>query len=256
MPPMRRLPLAPSVLLALLALLAACDTGVEEPPPVVIDLEPLQEPMAEVVASQREADQQLATVLAAVRDMDTIIGGFRDPGTVDDARGGWDAVAETFARAETDGLRERYIDLAHAVDGAREVLHGIRDGLDEGWERDYLDAEYEALMAVRAYAEESDVLVRALLTHWPTYEAVHDETAVFVEERWLYRDSEEAADAYELAVSGHLGPLELAQEQIADGRERREDAAQRANEAAQRAREVFDDQPTPEPGEPAALRGR
>lgn len=252
MPPMRCL--VPFAVLVLVASAAACDLGGPEPPPTV-DLAPLEEPMAAVVTSQREADEQLATVLAAVRDLDTSIGGFRDPDTVDDARSGWEAVAETFSQAETDGLRERYLELAATVDEARAVLHGIRQDLDESWERDYLDAEYDALMAVRDYAEESDVLVRALLTHWPTYEAVHDATAEFVEQRWLYRDSAEAADAYELAVSRHLGALEIAQEEIAEGRRVREEAAERANEATQRAREVFEEQPTPQPGEPAALVG-
>jgi hypothetical protein len=235
MPPMRRFTLCLA-----LSLLTACGEGSAEPP---VDLRPLEEPIAAVAESRRTADHQLGGALEAIRALDTSVGGFRDPATVDEARETWTAVVGTVTAAETDGLRERYIEVARSVDRARQRLHSIREDLEAGWERDVLDAEDEALQAVRGYAEDTDVLVRAVLTHWPTYEAIHGATTEFVDQRWHYRDAQEAADAYELAISGHLSALEIAQVEIAEAREVRDAAAERANAAAERARDVQDSAP-------------
>lgn len=242
----------PALLLVSVALLAGCAVGGEAPPPDVgdpIDVTGLREAVDEVNALHARGQSQLATVLDAVRELDLVIDSFRDPETIDEARDRWPQVAEVVARAEIDELRDPFFELAHAVDRARGELRAARERAEEDWQRDALEAEEEALVVIREYAEEADRLVRALITHWPTYQGITDSTEQFVEQRWFYRDTEEAADAYELAVSEHLDPLRIAQEEIAEALDRRDDAAERVNAAVAAASERWEQRPaTPSPG--------
>lgn len=205
----------------------------------------LREEIAAVARSQRAADESMARVLSAVRELDIIIGALRDPATVDRARGDFERVEQAVAAAapEVEDLRQPLIEVASAVDRARTILDEVRDSEDDEWTVAYLDAEDEVLLQVRDYAETADALARALITHWPTYSALHEATATFVEQRWFYRTDQEAADAYELAISRLLRRLEVAQEEIGDAIQEREQAAAAVNQAAARARQVWNERP-------------
>ena len=240
------------LLLIAVALVAGCEVDGGPAPadtPEPIDLAGLRETVAEVNELHTRGQAQLATTLDAVRELDLIIDEFRAPETIDEARETWPQVAEVVARAEIDELREPFFELAHAVDRARGELRVALERVDEDWVREALEAEGEALVVIREYAEEVDRLARTLITHWPTYEGITESTEEFVEQRWFYRDAEEAAEAYELAVSGYLDPLQIAQEEIGEALDRRDDAAERVNEAVAAASERWEQRPaTPSPG--------
>ncbi len=247
---MLRLRLLP--LLVLAAVSAACASAPAEPSPSV-DPETVQElhrRMADVAEAQRTADRGLASAVEAVRQLDGIVSGLRDPGRVDDAKDSWPRVSAAWGAASSEQLREGLVDLASAVDEARVVLDRVRDEAhSEPWLRDYLDAEDEVLVRTRSYAETADRLARALVRHWPTYTDLHDRTARFVEQRWFYRTSQEAADAYELAVQPLLGELASGQEAIAEAREERDAAAREVNESVAAATDAWSsrDDPTASP---------
>jgi hypothetical protein len=221
--------------------------------PASVTLDDLRAEIAEVASLQRDADRRIGAVLVAVRDLDAIIGRFRDPETVDDARAAWSDVDARAAAVVVDGLRDPFFELAHAVDRARQTLAGMRavlvdDGGDDpsgAWALDYIEAEDAVLVAVREYAEDADRLARALITHWATYEEISEETSVFVEQRWYYRTSQEAADAYELTIQSKLPLLQVAQGDIADAIVTREDAAEAVSEAVAEARSAWVARPAP-----------
>lgn len=242
-----------SSLLLVALLSAACLGAPDADPSPSVDpdaLQELHERMAEVADAQREADRRLAAAVEAVRQLDGIIAGLRDPERVDEAKDSWSRVDAAWKAASSEGLREGLVDLATAVDRARAALDRVRDELGaETWPREYLDAEDEVLVRTRAYAETADRLAQALLAYWPTYEELYARTARFVEQRWFYRTSQEAADAYELAVQPLLAELAAAQETIAEAREERDASAQEVNEAVAAAREAWEarDDPTAPP---------
>lgn len=240
-------------LLVVALLSAACMGAPAADPSSSVDPEALQElhaRMADVADAQRDADRRLAVAVEAVRQLDGIVAGLRDPDRVDEAKDSWPRVEAAWRAASSEGLREGLVDLATAVDRARAALDRVRDELgDETWPRDYLDAEDEVLVRTRSYAETADGLARALVASWPTYEDLHDRTARFVEQRWFYRTSQEAADAYELAVQPLLSELAAGQEAIAAAREDRDASAREVNEAVAVAREAWEarDDPTASP---------
>ncbi len=241
-----------ALLLVAVALLAACTVGGDAAPPDApdpIDLTDLREAVAGVNELHTRGQSQLATVLEAVRELDLVIEDFREPETIDEARDRWPQVAEVVDGAEIADLRDPFFELAHAVDRARGEIRAAQERAEEDWQREALEAEEEALVVIREYAEEADRLARALITHWPTYEGITESTEEFVEQRWFYRDAEEAADAYELAVSEYVDPLRIAQEEIAEALDRRDGAAERVNEAVAAASERWEQRPaTPSPG--------
>jgi hypothetical protein len=202
----------------------------------IADTGPLLEATARVTAAHQGADQQLAGVVAAARELDRIVAALREPASTRSAREAWPEVDAAFDRAETEGLRERYIELASAADDARTILRELAvEASEDSPEAAYLEAEDASLAAVRDYAESTDILVRALLTHWETYARIRAATASFVGERWAHRDGEEAADAYEVAIGRHVRGLGVAQEEIEAALDQREVAAAAVNESADRA---------------------
>lgn len=238
----------PVVLLLGLAVAACASAPAEEPSVDPGDVQELHARMADVASSQAAADRQLAAAVEAVRQLDGIIAGLRDPGQVDAAKGTWPRVEAAWSAASPDGLRDGLVDLATAVDEARIALDRVRDQVtDEEWLADYLDAEDEVLRRTRSYAETADTLARALQRYWPTYQDLHDRTARFVEQRWFYRTPQEAADAYELAVQPLLTELSAAQEAIAEARDARDEAARAVNDAVGSAQDEWEDRPSPSP---------
>lgn len=235
--------LASALLVGLLAV--ACSAAPAQEPTPSVDAEAVDElhaRMADVARAQAEADRELAAAVEAVRQLDSIIGGLRDPGRVDEAKESWPRVEAAWTAASTDGLREGLVELAESVDEARLALNRVREQVSgDEWPAAYLDAEDEVLRRTRAYAETADELARALVRYWPTYQGLYDRTARFVEQRWFYRTSQEAADAYELAVQPLLSELSAAQGSIADARDARDEAAREVNEAVASARGAWAD---------------
>lgn len=228
-------------MLLLAVVLAACPGGRGDP--VVdagaLELAQLHEEMSQVASAQRTADTALGASVRAVRELDAIVGALRNLEKVDAARGTWQGVTDAFAAAHPETLRDLLVELAFAVDRARGSLREARGHLEGDWEQRYLDAEDEVLAAVRSYAEAADRFGQAINAHWPTYGDLHARTATFVEQAWFYRNSREAADAYELAVQPLLQALADAQAAVAAARDERDDAGTEVNVAIAAAREVW-----------------
>lgn len=238
----------PVVLLLGLAVAACASAPADEPSVDPAAVQELHARMADVASSQSAADRRLAAAVEAVRQLDGIIVGLRDPEQVDEAKGTWPRVGAAWSAASPDGLRDGLVDLATAVDEARIALDRVRDRItDEEWLVEYLDAEDEVLRRTRSYAENADALARSLQRYWPTYEDLHDRTRRFVEQRWFYRTPQEAADAYELTVQPLLPELSAAQEAIAEARDARDDAARAVNGAVEAARDAWEYRPSPSP---------
>lgn len=235
--------LLPLLVLAALVSVACASAPAEEPSPSV-DPEAVQQlhrRMADVAEAQRSADRDLAAAVEAVRQLDGIISGLRDPQRVDEAKETWPRVEAAWNAASSEGLRQGLVELASAVDEARVALDRVRDEVaSEPWLSEYLAAEDEVLVRTRSYAETADQLAQALVRYWPTYTDLNDRTARFVEQRWFYRTSQEAADAYELAVQPLLEELAAGQETIAGAREGRDAAAREVNEAVRDARDAWE----------------
>lgn len=248
MAPTRYLPI-------LLVVAVACAAGgavvaPSSPSPAVDRAEQLAavtDAVADVAAAQAAADPLLATALTGVREVDRLVARLRDPATVDTAKDDWPRVASAVAAVDLTPLRPAIREIAFAVDRARAALATAERDAPTAWEARYLAAEDETLLAVRTYAAEADALAQVLERHWPTYAAVAALTGPFVERRWVYRSSEEAAAAYEVELARHLADLAGAQATIEEFRERRDEAARAVNEAVAETRRVFRDRPTAEP---------
>lgn len=236
------------LVLLCVALLGACTpSGAAEVDDERLKIARLRDDITQVGEHRRTADDLLARTVAAVREMDAIVSGLRQPDTVDSARDTWERVDTAFQRADPAALRPALVELAFAVDRARETLHRAREDLTTEWQVSYLDAEDAVLVAIRDYAEASDAFGLAVVGHFDTYTDLHQRTAVFVEQRWFYRTPEEAADAYELAVQSVLASLATAQAQIADARDVRDAAAEAVNDAVAAADQVWESRPTESP---------
>lgn len=239
----------------LLVVLLACGPGTAavappSPSPGPARAEQLAEvtaAVADVAAAQGAADPLLVSALTGVREMDVLVSRLRDPATVDAAKDEWERVRSAVEAVDLSPLRPAIREIAFAVDRARAELAVAGRDAPTDWEAEYLAAEDRTLLAVRTYAQEADALAQVLERYWPTYVAIADLTGGFVERRWVYRSSEEAAAAYEVAISRHLADLARAQERVAEFRERRDDAARAVNQAVAATREVFRRRPTEEP---------
>lgn len=225
------------------AVLAACG---EPTPPVTTEVDRraaefarLNARMTVIAEAQSSADPLLATQLESLREFDASVEALRDPERVDAVKDDALVVAEALDASAVDDLRDRYREVAFAVDDARNTLGRARREVSDDWERQYLDAQDEVLSAVRDYAEEADALVQVIGTYWDVYAAVRDETATFVKQRWFYRTPQEAADAYELAISDHLDRLMKARATIAEFASRRDAAAVAVNQATADAAQVW-----------------
>lgn len=214
------------------------------------DVDDLRTEIAAVARAQRTSDERLAAALDAVRRMDGLVSGLRDPGRVDDAKEEWPAVDGAVGSVEAIRLRDGFVRLAREIDGARATLVAVLDDLPTEWERRYLQAEDAVLVALRSYAETTDRLAQTLAQEWPVYAELRARTATFVEQRWFYRTSQEAADAYELAVGPVLGDLAAAQRAIAAAREERDDAAAAVNGATEAADDVWEARDAASPASP------
>ena len=237
------------LLLASLAVGCASAPVSGEPSPAVdgraVALARVTDAVADVAAAQAEADPMLATALAGVRELDVLVARLRDAETVDAAKDTWPRVDGAVQAVELEPLRPRIREIAFAVDRARAALSRASEGLEDDWETRYLAAQDETLAAMRTYAEEADALAQVLARHWPTYDALAELTATFVEQRWFYRDAEEAAAAYEVAIAEHREDLARAQDEIRRFRERRDEAGRAVNTASAAAAEVFRSRPRP-----------
>jgi hypothetical protein len=234
----------PTTVLVAALLAAACSTGSPGGDAPTVDdrdatLARVTAAVADVADAQAAADPGIATALAAVRELDVAVSRLRDPETVDDAVGRWPRVDAAVAGVELAPLRPALRDTAFAVDRARVALGRASEDAVDPRESDYLQAQDETLVAMRDYAAAADALVQVLQRHWPTYEQIAGVTGTFVEDRWLFRDAEEAVAAYEVAVSPHRAELTLAQEEIARFRDARDEAADAVNDASRRAAEQF-----------------
>lgn len=247
---------------AALVLAAACLTSAcASPPPAAAPPSPAaprSERLAEVTAAVAAVDEAadtadplVASVLTGVREVDLLVGRMRDPATVDTAKDEWPRVSSAVAAVDLAPVRPAIREIAFAVDEARAALAAAQADAPTDWEADYLAAEDRALVAMRDYAAAADALVQVVERHWPTYTAVAELTGAFVERRWLYRTSEEAAAAYEVELAPHLGDLARAQAEIASFRDARDDAAADVNaaaaEASRRFRERTRTDPSPSP---------
>lgn len=244
-----------------LVLLALVACGPAEPGPApasplaapdrAAQLAEVTDAVADVAAAQASADPLLASALSGVRELDMLVARLRDPATVDTAKDDWPRVRSAVEAVDLAPVRPAIREIAFTVDRARAALSVAERDAPTDWEARYLGAEDRTLLAVRSYAEEADALAQVLERHWPTYLAIADLTGPFVERRWVYRSSEEAAAAYEVEVSRHLADLARAQDEIDEFRERRDEAARTVNRAVAATREVFRDRPADDPMAPS-----
>ncbi len=203
--------------------------------------------VTEVAQAQTATDPELATALTGAHEVDVMVAGLRDPEAVDATKDTWPRVEAAVSAVDLEPLRPAIREMAFAVDRARLALARASEAVDDAWETRYLAAQDATLVAMRAYAEEADALAQVLERHWPTYQDIAELTGAFVERRWVYRSSEEAAAAYEVEITRHLPALRSAQEEIARFRDRRDDAAIAVNEASNAAAAVFRERPRPTP---------
>ncbi len=241
------------LLVVLLVALPACDVGTSGPSvdtqvdALGVQISRFRGQKADIAESQQQADTRLKAVLDAVRVLDEFVVGMRDTETIDDVKDGWDEVDAVFGLAETEDLRQPLFSLARKVDSARTTLTRAQEAVEEDWERGYLDAEDEVLVAVRAYAASADALAQVLLNHWSTYAAVHAANVQFFETRWVYRSDDEATAAYEVRVGRLLDDLATAQAEIATFRGERQAAAVAVNAASDRAAVAWANRPSDAP---------
>lgn len=206
-------------------------------------LSDLKAEVAEVSQLQAEADTAVNEVLGVVRQVDEAVDGLDAATTFDTTLDGYDQVHAAVTSTEADGLRDGYLAVAAAVDGARETLHAARQELDDPWELEYLDAQDEVLMLVREYAETADQLAQLLERHWPTYVGVDAVVADFATTRDNYRDTEEAANALAVELDPLLGDLAVAQSQIAEYGQARTASGQAVNDATADLRTIHERRP-------------
>ncbi|HEX9889275.1 MAG TPA: hypothetical protein VGA69_07335 [Nitriliruptorales bacterium] len=202
---------------------------------VALRIDRLNQQMADVARSQRDATAGLRPVLEAVRELDAFVAGMRDPERIRSVEDTWPRVDAAYTSVDPTGLRASLVELAVDVDVARVTLARAREALPQTWERRYLDAEDQVLMAVRSYAEGTDALVQVLQRHWPTYGQVHAACAAFVSANEFYRTSQEAVQAYEVRVGRMLGPLAGAQGEFVRFRDAQVEAAASVNRASETA---------------------
>ena len=235
---MRRFLLAAAVLLV-----PACGNADQSVAPEVdrraAEFARLNNAVADVAEQQAQADPALAEHLEILRRLDGLIEELRDPEQVDAAKERFAPLATRFEELDADHLKQQYRQLAFEVDEARGALNRARQDVTDEWEAEYLDAQNDVLAALRGYAQAADALAQVLGTYRELYAAIAEETRIFVEQRWFYRTSQEAADAYELAIEDQLSGLSEARKVIADFTAERDEAAVAVNQATADAAAVW-----------------
>lgn len=195
--------------------------------------------LAEIASAQAAVDRELSATFTAVREISHVTSRLRDPATVDTTDDAWRRATAAYRAVEADALPDGPQRLRREVEAARAALEHVRVDVTSDWDAAYLAAQDAVLVELADYGDAAEHLAQVLQRHWPTYAELHDRTATFVEQRWLYRDRQEAADAYELAVSPLLERLAAAQAAIRAAREVREAAASDVNAATDAAAEVW-----------------
>lgn len=240
-----------TLLLPLVAalVLTGCSASPAPTPTAVDDelavLDDLGAEVAAVAEGQATADRQVNAVLDAVRAVDEAVVELERPASFDDALAAYpDRVHPEVEAVDATGLREGYLEVADAVDAARQALASARDVLDDEWEVRYLDAQDRVLLAVRDHAWTADRLAQLLEQHWPTYVEVDARVTDFAARRGNYRDTQEATDALAVELDTVLDDLAVAEAQISEYRTRRTAAAQAVNDATADAVSVYEQRPT------------
>lgn len=239
-------PLAPFLVVA--PLLVGCATT-PAAPSTSIDgrgevLSALQAEVVEVSRLQGEADTAVNDVLGVVRQVDEAVDGLDTATTFDRSLDEHAEVHAAVAAADPGGLRDGYLAVAEAVDGARGTLAAARQELDgDPWEVEYLDAQDEVLVVVRDYAETADRLAQLLERHWPTYVEVAAVVSDVATRRDDHRDTERAADALAVELAPLRGDLAVAQAHIAEYGQERSVRGQAVNDATADLRSVYERRP-------------
>lgn len=245
---MRRRLLLPLLLVGATALAGvACDAAplVAPSTPVIDDrgvrLRELRTAVDAVATSQGTADERVNLALDATRAVDRSVARYLDPATLYAQGDSWGEVQAAVDAADFEGLREPYFDVAIAADRARQALSRAREDVADDWERRYLDAQDEVLLAVRVYAEEADRVAQLLERHGPTYLALAAQNQSFTERRFYFRDADEAADAYATEVDPLLDDLLTAEQQLAAQVATWREAGIAVNDASAAAREIYEE---------------
>ncbi len=200
--------------------------------------------VSEVAELQAAADRAVNDVLGVIRRVDEALDGLGGAATFEATLDGYAQVHAEVDATEAEGLRDGYLAVAEAVDEARATLAAARVELDgDPWEVEYLDAQDEVLVLVRAYAETADQLAQLLERHWPTYVDVDGRVVEFAEGRDNYRDTEEAANALAVELDPVLDDVAVAQAQIADYSQQRTVEGRAVNDATADLRSIYERRP-------------
>ncbi len=234
-------------LLAIACLLAACSPGGEATAVATEERERLVDELraevAAVAAAREAADETLAPALDAVQQLDAALAGLQREEGFDEQLAAHDQVHAAVTAVDPGDLRQGWLDLAAEVDDARELLASTRQVLDREWERSYLAAQDDVLLAVHGYAEASDRVAQVLAHHWEVVSEADERIVDFATRRSNYRDTTEARDGLLVELDPLLGPFATAQEQLAEQQRRRAQAADALNEASADAAAIHEQRP-------------
>ena len=195
--PSRLLLLVVALATALSACQPAATTDVETPVAGASDAARVNAAMATVATRRAELQSAVSGVLAAATRVEPLAVGLGSPSTIDvvidDVPGianAFDAVVPAALTPTVDALDLAIGQAAGLVDQA------AGHEADGSWERDFLAAQRSVLDALAGWSATNANAIEVLDERWPAFEAVVREAAILKENRWRYRNAEEAAGTW------------------------------------------------------------
>jgi chromosome segregation ATPase len=238
MPAILLLLLLLSVLASSCALVGTDEAASEEAPAP----QALGDGLREVAERRQAIDEEVDQALALLRRADEAVARARRAPLVDQGLEEGVEVRAELADLTPDDLRADLRELASRIDETRGVVAALRATLrdDEVWEHAYLDAQDAILRTVREHAAAGDALLQLVDRHRPTYDAALERLEAVAQERDELEDEAAAADEVDDLLADIREPLGLAQDELAEFRDRRRATGRQVNEATADAATVRD----------------
>jgi hypothetical protein len=197
--PSRLLLLVVAIATALSACQSAGPAGAETPIAGAPNAARVNAAMGTVASHRQELQSAVSGVLAAASRVEPLAAGLRSPTTIDVVIDDVPGIVSAFDVLEPSTL----VPVVEALDLAIGQAAGLVDqaaALEAvgSWERQFLAAQRSVLDALAGWSVMNANAIALLDEQWPVFDEVVRDAAVLKENRWRYRNPEEAAGTWEV----------------------------------------------------------
>jgi hypothetical protein len=230
----------------------AMDVGTEpQPTPspsasvAVVDASDVNDAFAALAEARGPAATVVDAELRAGVRIGPMFAGLRAPSSVDATLDEVPQTVALFQRVAPSDAPPELDRLDEVLDRAEGAVAAARDVAPGGsWEARFLEAQAEAVVALRGWNEASRDVHDVVEENWELWQQVLDAAVTFDENRFRYRTPEEAAATWEVEQGDAAGRVMEADAALTRAATARDEAAASVAAADERVAEIFAERPS------------